>query len=66
MSIIYKVVEDSCYLINTLTGDIIKKIMYSGFEKQYEREKLPQSMCRKFSVKKIVYQGFPVFIIRNK
>lgn len=66
MSIIYKAAEESCYLINTLTGNIIKKIMYSGFEKQDEREKLPKSMYRKFSVKKIVYQGFPVFIIRNK
>ena len=63
MSFTYKMVESTCYCINQLAGNGIKKYMLAGFEKTDEREDIPKAMYRKFKVQKIEYKGFPVFIL---
>lgn len=66
MSLLYNMIEKSCFLINQHTGNLIKKGMYANFAKTDTREELSKYMYRKFSVTKVVYQDFPVFIIRNR
>lgn len=63
MSFTYKMVESTCYCINRLSGNGIKKYMLAGFEKTDEREDIPKAMYRKFKVQKIEHKEFPVFIL---
>lgn len=66
MSISYKLTECSCYIINRLTKNIIKRYMLSSFEKTDTNDELPKNMYQEFAVQKVEWKGFPVFIIRNR
>lgn len=66
MSFTYKLVENGCYIVNRLTGNIIKRYMYEGFAKVDDRDELPRCMYRKFAVQRVEHKGFPVFVIRNR
>ncbi len=66
MSLIYKSIEGSCHLINALTGNRIKKYMYSQFAEAQEKDDLPQYIYKNFRVNRIEYRGFPVFVIQKR
>lgn len=66
MSLIYKTVEGSCHLINTLTGNMIKTYMYSRFEKPKANNDLPKYIHRNFDINKVEYEDFPIFIIKKR
>lgn len=66
MSFIYNVVEASCFLLNRLAGNCIKKGMYHSFKKPNQSNELPRFLYAKFAINRIEYRDFPVFIIRNR
>lgn len=66
MSLTYKMVEKSCFLLNRLARNCIKKRMYHSFEKSNQSNELPKFMYRKFAINKIEYLDFPVYIVRSR
>ena len=68
LSITYKIFEHGCYRMHEMHENAVKTRMYAEIARLDERQEIPQSMYRRFVVKKVNYRGFPVFImqVRNR
>ena len=66
MSITYRTVEKLCFFLGHVADDVIKKQMYRSFLEAEDVRKLPKYMYQKFAVSRVDYQGFPVYILRNR
>ena len=62
-SLAYRVLAACVKLLNFGRMKIVKRIMYQGFADPHNKDALPRWLHRKFSVEKLQFQGYPVYIL---
>lgn len=66
MSITYKIVEGACFFLNNHLDGCVKKIMHKFIADNRNRGNLPVWMKCQLKIKKSMYKGFPVYVIKVK